>query len=183
MIRKAAARFANRLAYGAPPEARTHEFADLSLTTIDGTPVNLADLAGRVLMFVNVASRCGLTPQYDGLVKLQETYRDRGFTIIGVPCNQFLGQEPGNADQIKQFCSVTYGVDFPILQKQHVNGAERSSLYQWLIASEAGGGNDIAWNFEKFLVGRDAQVVARFTPRTAPEDPTVVSAIEAALGA
>jgi glutathione peroxidase len=137
---------------------------------------------GKVLLFVNVASRCGLTPQYADLVKLQQDYAARGFTVIGVPCNQFMGQEPGSASEIASFCAVTYGVDFPLLEKADVNGADRSTLYRFLVDSKVGGGERISWNFEKFLVGRDGAVVARFAPRILPSEPAVKAAIEGALG-
>ncbi|MCB9674782.1 MAG: glutathione peroxidase [Alphaproteobacteria bacterium] len=172
----------NRLAYGSAPEGGPAALSQvLPLVGLDGAPLAPEAIEGRVVLFVNVASRCGLTPQYEQLVKLQQTYADRGFTIIGAPCNQFLGQEPGSAEEIAEFCSVTYGVDFPLLEKQSVNGAKRSPLYQWLIGSEAGKGEDISWNFEKFLVGRDGAVLKRFSPRTLPDAPEVVEAIEAAL--
>jgi glutathione peroxidase len=114
-------------------------------------------------------------------VEIYQRYREKGFLVVGAPCNQFLGQEPGSAGEIAQFCSATYGVDFPLITKQDVNGAERSRLYQWLISSPAGGGTDIAWNFEKFLVGRDGTVAKRFSPRVRPDAPEVIAAIEAAL--
>ncbi|MEZ4317639.1 MAG: glutathione peroxidase [Myxococcota bacterium] len=171
-----------RLAYGAAPEGGPTSLDQvLPLAGLDGTPVDEAKIRGQVVLFVNVASRCGLTPQYGALVELQNTYGARGFTVVGAPCNQFLGQEPGAPEEIAQFCSVTYGVDFPLLEKQAVNGAQRSPLYQWLVGSEAGGGADIGWNFEKFLVGRDGAVIARFEPRTVPDAPAVIAAIEGAL--
>ncbi|TNE87599.1 MAG: glutathione peroxidase [Deltaproteobacteria bacterium] len=153
---------------------------DLALTALDGSPF-ATDLTGKVVLFVNVASRCGLTPQYNGLQALAEEKRDDGLVIVGVPCNQFGAQEPGSADEIATFCSVTYGVDFPLLEKQDVNGAGRSPLYQWLVGSEAGGGKDIEWNFGKFLVGKDGAVLERFAPTVPPEDPSLRSAIDAAL--
>lgn len=153
----------------------------IRLVSLAGAELPSATIDGKVVLFVNVASRCGLTPQYAGLVELQQRYADRGFVVIGVPCNQFMGQEPGTAEEIAQFCSVTYGVDFPLLTKQDVNGADRSELYQWLIGSEAGGGGDITWNFEKFLVGRDASVLQRFSPRTEPLSAGVIAAIDNAL--
>ena len=171
----------NRAFYGKAPEGGPTALSALTLTRLDGTPFPLEEVSGKVVLFVNVASRCGLTPQYEGLVKLHDQYKDRGFAVVGAPCNQFLGQEPGTAEEIASFCSATYGVDFPLLAKQDVNGAERSPLYQWLVGSEKGGGSDIAWNFEKFLVGRDGTVVARFSPKVTPESPEVVKAIEAAL--
>ena len=171
-----------RLAYGKAPERAPAALADISLQTLEGEPFAQSELAGRVVLFVNVASKCGLTPQYQQIVELNQRFGERGLTIVGTPCNQFLGQEPGNPEAILEFCSVTYGVDFPLLAKADVNGAKRAPLYQWLIASEAGGGDDISWNFEKFLVGRDGQVCARFSPRMKPDDPKVIAAIEAALG-
>jgi glutathione peroxidase len=170
-----------KLAYGAAPTGGPGGLGEIELTRLEGGELPAAELAGKVVLFVNVASRCGLTPQYAGLVKLQEQYGPRGFTVVGAPCNQFLGQEPGSAEQIAEFCAVTYGVDFPLLGKQDVNGAGRSPLYQWLVGSEAGRGEDIGWNFEKFLVGRDGRVVARFAPRTQPDDASVIAAIEGAL--
>jgi glutathione peroxidase len=170
----------NRAVYGAPPEGAPSGFQELQLSALEGAPFDLASLDGRVVLFVNVASRCGLTPQYEQLVSLYRDYQERGFLVVGVPCNQFLGQEPGSAEEIAQFCSVTYGVDFPLLAKQHVNGSQRSPLYQWLI--QATGGADIQWNFEKFLVDRQGQVVARFAPTVRPDAPEVRQAIEAALG-
>jgi len=171
----------NRAVYGKAPEGGPTSLQELHLHRLDGAPFPLEEVEGKVVLIVNVASRCGLTPQYEGLVKLQERYRDRGFVVVGAPCNQFLGQEPGTATEIAQFCSATYGVDFPLLAKQDVNGSGRSPLYQWLVGSKAGGGSDISWNFEKFLVGRDGAVLARFSPRVTPDSPDVVRAIEAAL--
>lgn len=176
-----AASAVNRAVYGKAPEGGPTSMDQITFARLDGTPLPASELAGKVVLFVNVASRCGLTPQYEGLVELYNRFRDRGFLVVGAPCNQFLGQEPGSAAEIAQFCSATYGVDFPLLEKQDVNGAKRSPLYQWLIASSAGGGSDIAWNFEKFLVGRDGAVVKRFSPKVTPESPEVVAAIEAAL--
>lgn len=181
MIKKAVVA-AQRLAFGAPPTDVPSSLDAVSLTRLDGSPLDPTTLHGKVLLFVNVASHCGLTPQYEGLVALQERYRDRGLVIVGTPCNQFLFQESGTAEEIASFCSMTYGVDFPLLEKQAVNGGSRSDLYKWLIGSPVGGGQDIAWNFEKFLVGRDGAVTHRFAPTVKPEDPSVVAAIEAALG-
>ncbi|WP_435591045.1 glutathione peroxidase [Nocardia sp. bgisy118] len=157
---------------------------DIPLQTLTGAPTTLAELAGdKAVLLVNVASKCGLTPQYSALVDLQRTYGGRGFTVIGVPCNQFMGQEPGSAEEIQEFCSTTYGVDFPLLEKAEVNGENRHPLYQELVetADAEGAAGDIQWNFEKFLIDRDGKVAARFRPTMKPEDPTVVSAIEAAL--
>jgi glutathione peroxidase len=156
---------------------------EIPLVGLDGKPFDVQGLRGKVVLFVNVASRCGLTPQYAGLEALQDANQARGFTVVGVPCNQFYGQEPGTAEEIATFCSMTYGISFPILEKQDVNGGGRSPLYRFLIASEAGGGKDISWNFEKFLVGRDGAVRARFSPKTVPEDPRIGDAISAALSA
>lgn len=141
-------------------------------------------LAGRAALVVNVASRCGLTPQYEGLVRLHRRYAERGFTVVGVPCNQFLGQEPGTAEEILEFCSTTYGVDFPLLEKTDVNGENRHPLYRELTAFPDADGNagDVQWNFEKFLLDAEGRVVARFRPRVEPEDPAVIEAIEKVLG-
>jgi len=171
----------NRVAYGKAPEGGPSALETIDLQRLDGSALASAELAGKVVLFVNVASKCGLTPQYGGLADLHEKYKDRGFVVVGAPCNQFLGQEPGSAEEIATFCSATYGVDFPLLSKQDVNGAGRSPLYQWLVASPAGGGTDINWNFEKFLVGRDGAVRARFAPTVKPDAPEVLAAIEAAL--
>ncbi|MGW0118680.1 glutathione peroxidase [Streptomyces sp. NPDC003327] len=155
---------------------------DIPLTTLTGDPISLADYRDRAVLVVNVASKCGLTPQYEGLERLQKAYGERGFTVLGVPCNQFLGQEPGTADEIQTFCSTTYGVTFPLLEKTDVNGADRHPLYAELtrVADAEGEAGDVQWNFEKFLIGRDGGVT-RFRPRTEPEAPEVVAAIEAQL--
>lgn len=171
----------NRATYGKAPEGGPNSVAEVVLKKLDGSLLPIQDLEGKVILFVNVASRCGLTPQYEQLVDLFHRYQERDFLIVGAPCNQFLGQEPGSAGEIASFCSATYGVDFPLLEKQDVNGAERSPLYQWLIASQAGGGTDISWNFEKFLVSRQGEVLQRFSPRTKPDAPEVIEAIEVAL--
>lgn len=172
----------SRVVFGKAPEGGPTSLGQLSLVRLDGTPFPLETLAGKVVLFVNVASRCGLTPQYAGLVELGRRFGARGLVVVGAPCNQFLGQEPGSAEEIASFCRATYGVDFPLLEKQDVNGKERSPLYQWLIGSEAGGGANIGWNFEKFLVGRDGAVRARFAPKIVPEAPEILAAIEDALG-
>jgi len=158
---------------------------DAPLAKLDGTPGTLADLTGgRPALLVNVASKCGLTPQYTGLEELQETYADRGFTVVGLPCNQFAGQEPGSAEEIAEFCSATYGVSFPMSEKVEVNGDGRHPIYQTLVETpnEKGETGDVQWNFEKFLVAADGSVVARFNPTIEPHDPIVVSAIESQLG-
>ena len=135
------------------------------------------------MLVVNVASKCGLTPQYEGLERLHEQYAGRGFTVLGVPCNQFLGQEPGTAEEIQEFCSTTYGVTFPMTEKVDVNGEERHPLYEALtpVADAEGHTGDIRWNFEKFLVAPGGEVVARFAPTTQPEAPELVEAIEKVL--
>ncbi|MGV0744484.1 glutathione peroxidase [Mycolicibacterium sp. XJ870] len=158
---------------------------DIPLTTLDGKPTTLAELATGAALVVNVASKCGLTPQYGALEKLAQDYGDRGLTVIGVPCNQFMGQEPGSAEEIQTFCSTTYGVTFPLLAKTDVNGADRHPLYAELTktADDSGEAGDIQWNFEKFLLASDGTVVNRFRPRTEPDAPEVVAAIEAVLPA
>lgn len=154
----------------------------IPVNALDGSPLNLGDLTGPLLV-VNVASKCGLTPQYTALEQLQKTYGPKGLTVVGMPCNQFMGQEPGTADEIATFCSTTYGVSFPLLEKADVNGDDRHPLYTALTQTPDADGEagDIAWNFEKFLVSSDGEAVARFRPRTEPDAPEVVSAIEAAL--
>jgi glutathione peroxidase len=158
---------------------------DVDIAAIDGTAGALAPLSGTVTLVVNVASKCGLTPQYHGLEQIHEQYEGRGFSVVGVPCNQFLGQEPGTPDEIVEFCSTTYGVTFPLTEKIDVNGDGRHPLYEVLTATADADGHDgdIRWNFEKFLVGRDGEVLARFAPQVEPEDPAVIAAIEAAIEA
>ncbi|PJE99183.1 glutathione peroxidase [Streptomyces carminius] len=158
---------------------------DIPLRTLSGEPTSLAEYRGKVLLIVNVASRCGLTPQYEGLERLQKQYADRGFTVLGVPCNQFAGQEPGTAEEIGTFCSATYGVTFPLLEKAEVNGDGRHPLYAELteLADAGGQAGDVQWNFEKFLVAADGTPVARFRPRTDPEAAEVTAAIEEQLPA
>src|SRR5487761_1962585 len=156
---------------------------DWEVKTLYGEDASLRDHEGEVLLVVNVASKCGLTPQYSGLEDLQHTYASQGFTVLGFPCNQFGGQEPGSAEEIATFCSATYGVTFPLYEKIDVNGAHRHPLYAELtaFADDDGTSGDIQWNFEKFLIGKDGTVLKRFRPRVTPEDPSVVAAIEAAL--
>ncbi|CAL9460728.1 glutathione peroxidase [Streptomyces atacamensis] len=158
---------------------------DIPLRTLTGEPTTLGEHRGKVLLIVNVASKCGLTPQYEGLERLQKKYADRGFTVVGVPCNQFMGQEPGTAEEIGTFCSATYGVTFPMLEKTDVNGDGRHPLYAELtkLADAEGQAGDVQWNFEKFLVAADGTPAARFRPRTEPEAPEVVAAIEERLPA
>ena len=156
---------------------------DIPLRTIEGTNASLADYKGSVLLLVNVASKCGLTPQYEGLERLQRAYADRGFTVLGFPSNQFGGQEPGTAEEIQEFCSNTYGVTFPLFEKADVNGANQQPLYRELtqVPDADGEAGDVQWNFEKFLVGADGAVVGRFRPGTEPESTELVGAIEAQL--
>ena len=149
-----------------------------NLATLDGSPLSPDAIANKVVLFVNVASACGLTPQYSGLVELDKAYGSKGLVVVGVPCNQFGAQEPGTPDEIKDFTKTKYDVDFTLLEKQDVNGPSRSPLYQFLV----GDGEDIAWNFGKFVVGRDGEVVARFEPQTPPDDAELKAAIEKALG-
>jgi glutathione peroxidase len=155
---------------------------DVSINRLDGSPANLHDYDGKVALVVNVASKCGLTPQYEQLEKLQESYGDKGFTVLGFPCNQFGAQEPGSSEEIATFCSTTYGVTFPMFEKIDVNGTDRHPLYQELTQTtyDDGEGGDIKWNFEKFLVV-DGEVKRRFGPMVTPDDPTVVEAIESNL--
>lgn len=157
-------------------------FHDLTLQGLDGQDLPLSPFKGKVLLVVNVASKCGLTPQYAGLENLYQTYRERGFAVLGVPCNQFAGQEPGSEADIQSFCSLNYGVSFPMSAKVEVNGSARHPLYRLLAGEGAEFPGDITWNFEKFLLGPDGRVLARFSPRTAPDDPALVQAIEKALG-
>ena len=157
---------------------------DVPVRTLSGAPTTLSELVGdRAVLLVNVASKCGLTPQYSGLVELQKSYGARGFSVVGVPCNQFMGQEPGTAEEIQEFCATNYGVDFPLLEKTDVNGDDRHALYQTLTetADAEGEAGDIKWNFEKFLINRDGSVAGRFRPTVTPDAPALVSAIEAAL--
>jgi glutathione peroxidase len=155
---------------------------DHSINRLDGSPLDLHDYEGKALLIVNVASKCGLTPQYEGLEKMHEKYADQGFSVLGVPCNQFGGQEPGTSEEIATFCSTTYGVTFPLAEKVDVNGDARHSLYADLTAVKDAEGRDgdIQWNFEKFLVAPDGQVT-RFGPMVTPEDDSLVSAVEGAL--
>lgn len=156
---------------------------DIPLKTLRGEPTSLEEQRGKALLIVNVASKCGLTPQYTGLERLHEQYADRGFSVLGFPCNQFLGQEPGTAEEIETFCSTTYGVTFPLFEKIDVNGDDRHPLYGELTQApdDEGKAGDIQWNFEKFLVGPDGNVVRRFRPTVDPEAPEVVEAIEQTL--
>jgi glutathione peroxidase len=158
---------------------------DLPLTTIDGTAASLGDYAGQTVLIVNVASKCGFTRQYEGLEKIYELYVDRGFAVLGFPCNQFGGQEPGTAEEIVEFCSTTWGVTFPLFEKVDVNGADRHPLFAALTetADSEGTAGDVKWNFEKFLVLRDGTVAGRFRSKTELDDPDLLAAIEQDLGA
>jgi glutathione peroxidase len=153
---------------------------DIQLKTIQGSDDTLGQHDGKVLLIVNVASKCGLTPQYDGLENLYRTYRDRGFEVLGFPANDFGAQEPGSDAEIADFCRTNFSVDFPMFAKISVKEPDQHPLYVELVKTEPAG--PISWNFEKFLVGRDGQVIGRFGPRTTPDDPALVAAIEQALG-
>ncbi|MGV2836673.1 glutathione peroxidase, partial [Pseudomonas shirazensis] len=152
-----------------------------TLHALDGEDLPLAPFKGLVVLVVNVASKCGLTPQYASLESLHQLYKAKGFSVLGLPCNQFAGQEPGSEREIQEFCSLNYGVSFPLSSKLEVNGPQRHSLYRLLAGEGAEYPGDISWNFEKFLVGKDGRVLARFAPRTTPDDPALVQAIEKAL--
>jgi glutathione peroxidase len=169
----------------APAELRDEDMNvhEIPLRTLSGDPASLGDLAGQALLVVNVASKCGLTPQYEKLEELQRAYAGRGFSVVGFPCNQFGGQEPGSAGEIAEFCSATYGVTFPLFEKIEVNGPGRHPLYAELTALADSGGEagDIQWNFEKFVVAPDGSVVARFRPGTQPDAAEVIGVIEAHL--
>ena len=156
---------------------------EIPLTTLSGEPAALPE--GKALLLVNVASKCGLTPQYSGLEELQKTYGDRGFTVLGFPCNQFHGQEPGTAEEIAEFCSATYGVTFPLFEKVEVNGEEQHPLFAELtsVPDTEGTAGDVQWNFEKWLISPVGEVVGRFRPKVEPLAPELTSAIEAVLPA
>ncbi len=154
------------------------------IARLDGSPATLGDLTGgKPALVVNVASKCGLTPQYTALEALHEQYAGRGFSVVGVPCNQFGGQEPGSAEEIAEFCSAGYGVTFPMTEKVDVNGADRHPVFAELVRTpdQSGAAGDVQWNFEKFLVDGDGAVVARFSPQVVPDDPQVTAAIESVL--
>jgi glutathione peroxidase len=157
---------------------------DVAINTLDGSPADLHDYDGKAVLVVNVASRCGLTPQYTGLEQIHEQYAGRGFTVLGVPCNQFGGQEPGTAEEIATFCSTSYGVTFPMTEKVEVNGDGRHPLYQQLVDvpdSADGHTGDIRWNFEKFLVAPGGEIVARFNPMVDPTSAEISDALEKVL--
>ncbi|MFZ5561910.1 MAG: glutathione peroxidase [Pseudomonadota bacterium] len=157
------------------------KITDFACRSLDDQALDRKLLEGRVVLVVNVASQCGLTPQYKGLQALQQDYGARGFTVLGVPCNQFGGQEPGDATEIRHFCDRQFNVSFPLTAKTEVNGPGRHPLYAWLAGEGAAFPGDITWNFEKFLVGRDGEVKARFSPRTPPEDAALRESIESLL--
>ena len=156
---------------------------DTPIQRLSGEDATLDEHAGKALLIVNVASKCGLTPQYAGLEELHERLADRGFSVLGFPCNQFGGQEPGTSEEIAEFCSATYGVTFPMYEKVDVNGSDRHPIYQELTAvpDAKGEAGDILWNFEKFLVAPSGEIVGRFRPQTTPEDPELVAAIDKVL--
>jgi glutathione peroxidase len=180
----------------------TDSLYEIPVNRIDGAPATLGDYRGKVLLVVNVASKCGLTPQYEGLEKLYTDKKAKGLEVLGFPANNFGGQEPGTEAEISEFCSLTYGVDFPMFQKISVVGADRHPLYDALVEAKpqaegtevmrerlagygikGGGPSDVLWNFEKFLIGRDGTVKARFSPDIAADDPRLTAAIDEALGA
>jgi len=154
---------------------------DIPLKDIDGKDTSLKAYKGKVLLIVNVASKCGLTPQYSALEELQKKYQAKGFTVLGFPCNDFASQEPGTPEQIKSFCSTKYDVTFPLFEKLHVKGAEQHPLYVALSGKESPFPGDVKWNFGKFLISRDGKIVERFEPKTKPDSPEVTAAIEAAI--
>ena len=164
-------------------QANVQSIHPVELPRLDGKPESLSVYSGRVVLAVNVASRCGFTPQYAGLQGLQDRYSDRGFTVLGFPCNQFFHQEPGTAEQIQEFCSVNFGVTFPLFAKLDVKGEGQHPLYAILTesADDSGKAGTVRWNFEKFLVGRDGRAVRRFRSKVVPEDPTLLEAIESLL--
>ena len=155
---------------------------DIPLKDIDGKSASLKPYKGKVLLIVNVASKCGLTPQYKALEAVHRKYQDKGFSVLGFPCNDFGSQEPGSNEDIKEFCSSKYQVSFPMFDKLHVKGPERHALYQALSGEGSPFPGDVKWNFGKFLVGRDGKILKRFEPKTAPDSPEITAAIEAALG-
>jgi glutathione peroxidase len=171
----------NRTLADPPKERSMYEF---TMKNIDGQEVKLDAYKGKVVMIVNTASRCGLTPQYEGLEALYDKYKDRGFVVLGFPANNFMGQEPGTEKEIKDFCTLKYNVSFPMFSKISVKGEDQHPFYAFLTDKKANPGFDgeIAWNFEKFLADRSGKIIARFSPKTTPNDPEVVKAVEGALG-
>ena len=163
--------------------AQARSIYEIELPRLDGKPAKLSEYAGKVVLAVNVASKCGLTPQYAGLQKLYDRYSERGFTVLGFPSNQFFNQEPGSAEQIQEFCSLNYGVSFPLFAKLDVKGSKQHPLYEILteFPDDSGKAGNVGWNFEKFLVGRDGHVMRRFRSKVVPEDPALIKAIESLL--
>ncbi|MBX3291065.1 MAG: glutathione peroxidase [Acidobacteria bacterium] len=166
-----------------PP--RENSMYEFTMKDIDGKDIKLEAYKGKVVMIVNTASRCGNTPQYEGLQKIYDKYKDKGFVVLGFPANNFMGQEPGSDEEIKEFCTLNYNVTFPMFSKISVKGADQHPFYSFLTHKETNPGfdGDITWNFEKFLADKDGKIIARFTPKTKPEDEKVVEAIEKALAA
>lgn len=164
-------------------QTQSQSIYEVELPRLDGKPAKLADYAGKVVLVVNVASKCGFTPQYAGLQALNDRYADLGFTVLGFPSNQFFNQEPGSAEDIQEFCSINYGVTFPLFAKLDVKGADQHPLYAILseASDDSGKAGNVKWNFEKFLVGRDGRVVRRFRSKVVPEDPKLVEAIVSLL--
>jgi glutathione peroxidase len=164
--------------------AQSKSIYDFTMKSIDGQQVSLNSYSGKVVLLVNVASKCGFTPQYTALEAVYEKYKDRGLVIVGIPANNFAQQEPGTDDEIKKFCSSKYSVTFPMMAKVSVKGDDKTPLYAFLTDTSADPqfGGDIKWNFTKFLVGRDGKIVARFEPKVTPDSPEVAAAIESALG-
>lgn len=161
--------------------ASTPSFYGLLAKSIDGSPVEFSQYAGKVVLVVNVASQCGYTPQYAGLQKLYETYKDKGLVILGFPSNDFGEQEPGSDGEIKKFCKLNYGVQFPLFSKSHVKGEDKNSVYKYLIANEGSGNVEVDWNFEKFLIDRKGKLIHRFKSYTTPSDKALIAALEKAL--
>jgi glutathione peroxidase len=156
---------------------------DIPLKTLDGEDTSLGEFRGKAVLVVNVASKCGLTPQYEGLEKLHDSYANRGFSVVGFPCNQFGGQEPGTSEEIKTFCSMTYGVTFPMMEKVDVNGDDRHPVFDLLTAvpDSDGKDGDVVWNFEKFLLSPEGEIVGRYRPLVGPDDENLIRAIEEQL--
>jgi len=165
------------------PQTQSPSIYEIELPRLDGRPTRLSEYAGQVILAVNVASKCGFTPQYAGLEALYEKYSARGLTVLGFPCNQFFGQEPGSAEQIQEFCSLNYGVTFPLFSKLDVKGKNQHPLYAILTttADDSGKAGNVGWNFEKFLIARDGQVARRFRSKVTPQDPKLIEAIESHL--
>jgi glutathione peroxidase len=164
-------------------ETQQRSIHDIELSTLNGKPASLSTYGGKVVLAVNTASKCGFTPQYGGLQKLYDTYSSRGFTVLGFPSNQFFHQEPGSAEEIQSFCSINYGVTFPMFAKLDVKGPGQHPLYAILsdFPDDAGKAGNVTWNFEKFLVGKDGRVARRFRSKVVPEDPRLIEAIESLL--